>query len=237
MVTNLYWLTSVPFVQSVVSDSLRPSGLQHARLPCPSPSPGAWSNLRPLSWWCHPNILSSVAPFSSCLRSVPASQCFPISWLFASGGQTIGASALVLPMNIQGWFPLGLTGLISLQSEGLVFLPPLILAAEVKQMPDSCYESQTAHKAHGGHSRPGVPYTFKERHRDSWHWLSSRWFIVSAYLHSFWWSHLFPKLGFWSLLWEKGNSIQNHCGPGSKGHHSDSKVWGAGRSPQVYTFR
>ena len=102
MVTNLYWLTSVPFVQSVVSDSLRPSGLQHTRLPCPSPSPGAWSNLCPLSWWCHPNILSSVAPFSSCLRSFPASQCFPISWLFASGGQSTRAStsSSVLPMNI-----------------------------------------------------------------------------------------------------------------------------------------
>ena len=98
---------------SVVSNSLRPHGLQHARLPCPSPSPGACSNSCPLSWWCHPTILSSVVPFSSCLLSFPAS--FPVSWLFASGGQSIeaSASASVLTMNIQGWFPLGLTGCLN----------------------------------------------------------------------------------------------------------------------------
>ena len=93
-----------------MSDSLRPHGLQHARLPCPSPSPGVCSDSCPLSWWCHPTILSSVEPFSSCLQSLPASGSFLMSRLFGSGGQSIGASASVLPMNIHDWFPLGLTG-------------------------------------------------------------------------------------------------------------------------------
>ena len=91
--------------------------LQHARLPSLSQSPGVCSNSYPLSRWCHTPILSSVIPFSSCLQSFPASRSFPMSQLFTSGDQSIGASS-VLPMNIQGWFPLGLTGLISLQSKG-----------------------------------------------------------------------------------------------------------------------
>ena len=105
----------------VVSYSLQPHGLQHARLPCLSPSPRVCSNSCPLSQWCHPTISSSVTPFSSCPQSFPASRSFPMSWLFASGSQSIGASAsaAVLPMNIQDWFPLGLTGLISLQPKGL----------------------------------------------------------------------------------------------------------------------
>ena len=110
------------FSHSVVTNSLQPHGLQHARLPCPSLSPGACSNSCPLSQWCHPTISSSVILFSSCLQSFPASgSSFPMSWLFSSGGQSIRASisASVLPMNIQDWFPLGLTGLISLQSKGL----------------------------------------------------------------------------------------------------------------------
>ena len=109
------------FSRSVVSDSLWPPGLQHTRLPCPSPSPRACSNSSPLSQWCHPTISSSVVPFSSCLQTFPTSGSFLMSQLFASGGQSIGASASssVLPMNIQDWFPLGLTGLISLKSKGL----------------------------------------------------------------------------------------------------------------------
>ena len=109
------------FSHSVVSSSLRPHELQQARLPGPSPSPGACSNSCPLSRWCHPTISSSVIPFSSCLPSFPASGSFLRSQLFASGGQSIGtsASASVLPMNIQDWFPLGLIGWISLQSKGL----------------------------------------------------------------------------------------------------------------------
>ena len=90
-----------------MSDSLRHHGLQHTRLPCPSASPEACSNSCPLSRWCHPTISSSVVPFSSCLLSFPASGSFPVSQLFASGGQNIGTSASVLPMKIQGWFPLG----------------------------------------------------------------------------------------------------------------------------------
>ena len=112
---------SVQFSCSVWSDSLRLHGRQHARLPCPSPSPRACSNSCPLSQWYHPTISSSGIPFSSCLQSFPASGSLPMRGLFASGGQSIGASASVsvLPMNIQCWFPLGLTGLISLQSKGL----------------------------------------------------------------------------------------------------------------------
>ena len=108
------------FSCSVTSNSLWPHGLQHNRLPCPS-SPGAWSNSRPLCWWCHPTISSSVVPFSSGLQCFPASGSFPKSWLFTSGDQSTGASASasVLPMNIQGLYPLGLTGLISLQAKGL----------------------------------------------------------------------------------------------------------------------
>ena len=104
-----------------MSNSLRPHGLQHARLPCPSLSPRVSSNSCPLSQWCHPTISSSVVPFSSCLQSLPASGSFPMSRLFTSGGQSIGvsASASGLPMNIQGWFPLGLASLISLLSKGL----------------------------------------------------------------------------------------------------------------------
>ena len=96
--------------------TLRLHGLQHARLPCPSSTPGACSSSCPLSQWCHPTISSSVVPFSSCLQSFPASGSFPMSQFLVSGGQSIGvsASASVLPMTIQGWFPLGWTGLISL---------------------------------------------------------------------------------------------------------------------------
>ena len=103
-----------------MSDSLRPHGLQHTRPPCPLPTPGVYSNSCPLNWWCHPTISSSVVPFSSLLQSFPASGSFPMSQLFVSGGQSIGvsASASVLPMNIQGWFPLGFTDLILL-SKGL----------------------------------------------------------------------------------------------------------------------
>ena len=112
---------SVQFSCSVISDSLQPHGLQYARLPCPSPTPGACSNSCPSSWWRYPTISSFVVRFFSCLQTFPASGSFPTSQLFASGGQSIGASvsASVLPVNIQDWFPLGLTGLISLQFKGL----------------------------------------------------------------------------------------------------------------------
>ena len=101
--------------------TLQSHGLRHVRLPCPSPSPGACSNSCPLNQWCHPTISFSVTPFSSCPQSFPASGSFPMSQFFVSGGQSIGASssASVLPMNKQDWFPLRLTGLISLQSKGL----------------------------------------------------------------------------------------------------------------------
>ena len=114
------FILSVQFSCSVVPDYLQALGLQHTRLPCPSLTPRAYSNSCPLHRWCHPTISSSVIPFSH-LQSFPASGSFPMSWLFESGGHNIraSASASVLPMNIQNWFPLGLTGLISLLSKGL----------------------------------------------------------------------------------------------------------------------
>ena len=115
------FIPSVQFSHSVVSDSLWPHGQQHTRLSCPSPSFRACSNSCPSSWWCHPTIPSSVVPFSFCLQSFPASGSFLECQLFTSGGQSTGvsASASVLPMNIQDWCPLGLTGWISLQSMSL----------------------------------------------------------------------------------------------------------------------
>ena len=106
-------MMSLLFSYSVMSDSLQPHRLQHTRLPCPSLSPGLSSNSCPLHQWCHPTILSSVTHFSSRPQFFPSSGSFPINWLFTSDGQSIGASASVLPMNILGWFPLGLTGLPS----------------------------------------------------------------------------------------------------------------------------
>ena len=104
-----------------MSDSLRPHELQHTRPPCPSPTPGVHSDSRPLSQWCHPAISSSVVPFSSCPQSLPASESFPVSQLFASGDQSTGVSALASfrPKNTQDWSPLEWTGLISLQCNGL----------------------------------------------------------------------------------------------------------------------
>ena len=114
-------LKVIQISRSVMSDSLRPHESQHARPPCPSPTPRVHPNSYSLSWWCHPAILSSVVPFSSCPQSLPASGSFPMSQLFGSGGQSIGvsASASVLPMNTQDWSPLEWTGWIFLHSKGL----------------------------------------------------------------------------------------------------------------------
>ena len=120
---NIYFcfITSVQFSHWVVSDSLWPHESQHTRPPCPSPIPGVYPNSCPSSRWCHPAISSSVAPFSSCPQSLPASKSFPMSQLFAWSGQSTGVSALAsfLPKNIQDWSPLEWTGWISLQSKGL----------------------------------------------------------------------------------------------------------------------
>ena len=120
------WLTSITdsvdmllSSPSVVSSSLKPHGLQHSKLLFPSLPPGVCSNSCPLSQWCHPTISSSVIPFFSCFQSFPASGSSSVSQFFPSGGQSIGPSASVLPVHIQAWFPLGLTGLISLLSKGL----------------------------------------------------------------------------------------------------------------------
>ena len=117
----LVYFRSVQFNYSVVSDSLRPHESQHSRPPCPSPTPGVHSDSCPSSPWCHPAISSSVVPFSSYPQSLPASESFPVSQLFAWGGQSTGASALVsfLPKKSQGWSPSEWTGWISLQSKGL----------------------------------------------------------------------------------------------------------------------
>ena len=157
-----------------MSDSLRPHGLKHARLPCPSPTPGAYSNSCPLSQWCHPTISSSVIPFSSCLQSFPTSESFQMSQFFVSGGQSVGvsASASVLPMNIQDWFPLGWAGWISLQSKGLsrVFSNTTVqkhqfFGAQLSLWSNSHNHTQVpenkADKAHSDHSSPGA-------HRPLW---------------------------------------------------------------------
>ena len=117
----MHSISSVQLSPSVVFDSLRPHGLQHTRLPCPSLTPRAYLSSCPLSRWCHPTISSSVIPFSSWPQSFPASESFQVSQLFTSGDQSIGvsASASVLPVNTQDWSPLGWTGWISLQSKGL----------------------------------------------------------------------------------------------------------------------
>ena len=120
-VNSIKHFSSVQFSRSVVSDSLQPHESQHARPPCPSPTPRLYSNTCPSSWWFHPAISSSVILFSSCPQPLPALGSFPMSQLFAWGGQSIGVSAStsVLPMDTQDWSPLGWTGLISLQSKGL----------------------------------------------------------------------------------------------------------------------
>ena len=112
---------SVQFSCSIMSDSLWPHELQHARPPCPSPTPGVHSNSQPSGWWCHPDISFSVVPFSSCPQPLPASGSFTMSQLFAWGGQSTGvsASSSFLPKNTQDWSPLEWTGWISLQSKGL----------------------------------------------------------------------------------------------------------------------
>ena len=117
----IFYSDSVQFSSSVMSNSLRPHELHHARPPCPSPTPGVHPNSCPSSRWCHPAISSSVVPFSSCPQSLPASGSFPMSQLFAWGSQSIGVSAStsVLPMNTQDWSPLGWTTWISLQSKRL----------------------------------------------------------------------------------------------------------------------
>ena len=118
--TLLSQFNSVRFSDSVVSDYLWPHGLQHTRPPCPSPTPGVYSNSCPLSRWCHPTISSSIVPFSFCLQFFPASGSFPMSQLFASGGQSIGVSAStsVLPVNIQDWFPFRMDWLDLLEVQG-----------------------------------------------------------------------------------------------------------------------
>ena len=118
---EILFLASVQFSRSVVSDSLRPHESQHARPPCPSPTPRVHSNSRPSSRWCHPAISSSVIPFSSCPQSLPASESFPVNQLFTWGGQSTGVSALAsfLPKNTQDWSPLECTSWISLQFKGL----------------------------------------------------------------------------------------------------------------------
>ena len=136
-------ISSVQFIHSVMSDSLQPSGLQHTRLPCRSPVPGACSNSRSSNRWYHPTISFSIVCFSSCLQSFPASGSCPMSQFFTSGGQSIGVSASgsVLPMNTQGWSPVGWTGWISLQSLSHVqiFATPWTAACQDSLLITNCW--------------------------------------------------------------------------------------------------
>ena len=173
-----------------MSDSLWLHGLQNARLPCPSPTLRARLNSCPSSRWCHPTISSSVIPFSSCLQSFPASGSFLMSQFFTSGGQSIGisASASVLPMNIQNWFPLGRTGWISLQSKGLsrVFssttvqkhpsVQPSITVCWWARVPSRCLLSGSLNYSWTSDSLPlwpGLPFT--QAHLITERLLSRRW--------------------------------------------------------------
>ena len=153
--------SAVQFSGTGVSDSLQPHGLQHARPPCPSPTPGACSNSCPSSRWCHPTNSSSVVPFSSRLQSFPASGSFPMSQFFTSDSQSVGvsSSASVLPMNIQDWFPLGLTGWISLQSKGLsrVFSNTTVQKHQINYQFSSVAESCPTLCDPMNRSMPGLP--------------------------------------------------------------------------------
>ena len=146
---NSVQFSSVQFSRSVMSDSLGPHGSQHARPPCPSPTPGVHSDSRPSSQWCHPAISSSVAPFSSCPQPLPASESFPMSQLFTWGGQTTGVSALasVLLKRTQGWSPSEWTGWISLQSKGLsrVFSNTTVQKHQFSSAPLSLYSNSHIH--------------------------------------------------------------------------------------------
>ena len=124
---------AVQFSRSVISNSLQPHGLQHTRLPCPSATPRACSNSCSLRQWCHPTISSSVVPFSSCLQTFPASGSFPVSQFFTSGGQRIGVSASVFPMNIQDWFPLGFYIYPWIYFEYLLCIQGIVLAVRIKK--------------------------------------------------------------------------------------------------------
>ena len=156
-----------------MSDSLRPHGLEHARPPCPS-SLGVCSDSCPLSWWCHPTIFSSVVPFSSCLQSFPASGSSLISQIFTSGGQSIGVSgsASVLPMNIQDWFPLGLTGLISLQPHELQHarLPRLSLSPRICS--NSCSLTWGCYLIITSSAAPSPPALNLSHHQGLFQWVS-----------------------------------------------------------------
>ena len=143
LVLSCHQFSSVQFSRSVVSDSLRPHESQHARPPCPSPTPGVHSNSCPSSRWCHPTISSSVVRFSSCRQSFPASGSFQMNQRFAWGGQSIGvsASASILPMNIQHWSPSGWTGWISLQSKDSQESSPTLQFKSINSLVLSCLHS------------------------------------------------------------------------------------------------
>ena len=145
--------SSFQFSHSVVSDSSWPHGLQHTRSPCPSPTLRIYSNSCPLSWWCHQTISSYVIPFFSCLQSFPTSGSFQMSQFFPAGGQSLGgsASASVLPMNIQDWFPLGWTVWISLKSKGLsrVFSNTTVQKHQIFGAELSLYPTLTSHMTTG----------------------------------------------------------------------------------------
>ena len=178
-----------------MSDSLGPHALQHARLPCPLPSSWACSNSCPLSHRCHPAISSSVVPFSSCPHFFPASGSFPVSQLFASGWQSIGASVStsVLPVNIQGWFPLESTGLFSLLSKGLARVFSSTAVRKDKFLALSLPYGPTLTSAHDCWETQGF-----DRADFCWLGLSELFFQEASVFYSHSYSH-HPQW-FWSLI-------------------------------------
>ena len=192
---NFQTKTSVQFSRSVLSNSSQPCGLQHTRPPCPSPTPEAYSNSCPWSWWCHPNISSSVVPFFSRLQSFPASGSFQMSLLFAWGGQSIGvsASALILPMNIQDWFPLGWTSWIYLLSKGL---SRVFSSTTLKNFPVCC----DLHKGFGVINKADVFLVFSAFLMI--HWMLAIWSLVPLpFLNPAWTSESSWFTYCWSLAW------------------------------------
>ena len=184
----------VQFSRLIVSSSLQPHGLQHSRLPCPSPTPGACSNSCPSSRWCHPTISSSVIPFSFCPQSFPASGSFPMSQFFASDGQSIGASASasVFPMNIQDWSPLRWTGWISLPFKGLQCFNVTLSIHPSLSFPHHVHKSDlyvcittAALQIHSSVPSFQSPYVFVNvQYLFFSFWLTSLYIIGSRFIHS-----------------------------------------------------
>ena len=188
--------SSVQFSHSIMSNPLWPHGLQQARFPCPSPTPGGCSNPCTLSRWYHPTLSSSVVLFSSCLQFFPASGSFQMNQFFVSGGQSIGVSALasVLPMNIQDWFPLVLTGWISLQSEGL-----LRVFSNTTVQKHQFFSAQLSFWACSGVSKIASESEVRQKREDLKKTLNYKWLIRSVLMHTWDSNSLLASIFLWTL--------------------------------------